>query len=151
MACYVFYIVLYDLSIGVVKLGVYIAVATLKGYEIPSRMRELIERSGSEANVLVTDTWVSMGQEAEAQKKMADFKGYQITPELAEKGQAKSDWRFMHCLPRHPEEVSDEVFYNPQRSLVFPEAVNRLWAAIAIWRLLWSIRVRSCESQAMRA
>ena len=37
--------------------------------------------------------------------------------------------KFMHCLPRHPEEVADEVFYSP-RSLVFPEAENRLWAAV---------------------
>lgn len=36
----------------------------------------------------------------------------------------------MHCLPRHPEEVTDEVFYSP-KSLVFAEAENRLWAAIS--------------------
>lgn len=127
------------------------AVATPKGYEIPSAMRDLIKNSGSDArmkgkfeesnvpeeavkdaDLLVTDTWVSMGQEAETQKKLVDFQGYQITTKLAERGQAKPGWKFMHCLPRHSEEVSDEVFYNPQRSLVFPEAENRLWATIAI-------------------
>ena len=143
--------VLYDLSIGAAKLGVHVAVAHPKGYEVPSRMIELIKQAGSDARIkgnfsttnapeeaiqdadlLVTDTWVSMGQEAEAKKRMADFAGYQITSELAEKGGAKPDWKFMHCLPRHPEEVADEVFYNPARSLVFPEAENRLWATIAI-------------------
>ena len=127
------------------------AVATPKGYEVPQRMADFIQESGSDAPVkgswtvsnipeevvrdadlLVTDTWVSMGQEAEAQRRVEAFKGFQITSELAERGQAKENWRFMHCLPRHPEEVSDEVFYNPQRSLVFQEAENRLWATIAI-------------------
>ena len=90
------------------------------------------EEAIQDADVLVTDTWVSMGFEQEAQKRMAAFEGYQITSELAERGKAKPGWKFMHCLPRHREEVSDEVFYNPARSLVFQEAENRLWAAVAI-------------------
>jgi ornithine carbamoyltransferase len=70
-----------------------------------------------------------MGQEEEAARRLKAFAGYQITSDLAKRGGAKSDWKFMHCLPRHPEEVADEVFYS-SRSLVFPEAENRLWAAI---------------------
>ena len=140
--------VLYDLAIGCVKMGVDIAVATPKGYEIPASMRQLItssaegvespgklsettvpEEAVKDADILVTDTWVSMGQEAEAKKRIQDFAGFQITSEMAKKGGAKEGWKFMHCLPRHPEEVSDEVFYS-SRSLVFPEAENRLWAAV---------------------
>lgn len=71
-----------------------------------------------------------MGQEAEKVKRLRDFAGFQITRELAKRGGAKEGWKFMHCLPRHPEEVADEVFYS-NRSLVFPEAENRLWAAIS--------------------
>ena len=142
--------VLYDLAIAAAKLGVHIAVATPKGYEIPSPMDDLIKqaaqdsKSGSQfsktnvpeeaiknADILVTDTWVSMGQEQEKAKRLKDFAGFQITSELAKRGGAKPEWKFMHCLPRHPEEVNDEVFYSP-RSLVFPEAENRLWAAIAV-------------------
>ena len=142
---------MYDLAIGATKLGVDISVATPKGYEIPTRMKDIIQNSGAdapargklgtsnvpedmikEADVLVTDTWVSMGFEEESKKRKAEFAGYQITSELAERGGAKPGWKFMHCLPRHAEEVSDEVFYNPARSLVFPEAENRLWAAIAV-------------------
>lgn len=44
------------------------------------------------------------GQEAEAKKKIKAFEGFQITNALAERGGAKPGWRFMHCLPRHPEE-----------------------------------------------
>ncbi len=143
--------VLFDLAIGASKLGVDLAVATPQGFEIPKSMRDLIQKSGSDAriqgklsesrspehavrdaDVLVTDTWISMGQEAEAQKRKDSFKGFQITSALAERGHAKPGWKFMHCLPRHKEEVSDEVFYNPARSLVFPEAENRLWAALAV-------------------
>ncbi|KAI9828572.1 MAG: hypothetical protein M1819_006564 [Sarea resinae] len=141
--------VLFDLAIGAAKLGIDISVATPKGYEIPSHMREIIqgasvgvedggklfettvpEEAIKDADVLVTDTWVSMGQEEEKAKRLRDFAGFQVTPELARRGGAKQDWKFMHCLPRHPDEVSDEVFYSP-KSLVFPEAENRLWAAIA--------------------
>lgn len=141
--------VLFDLAIGAAKLGVNIAVATPKGYEIPHAMRTLIGQAAAnagsaskvletnvpeeairDADILVTDTWVSMGQEDEKAKRLKQFEGFQITPELAQRGGAKAGWKFMHCLPRHQEEVSDNVFYSP-RSLVFPEAENRLWASIS--------------------
>lgn len=141
--------VLFDMAIAAAKMGVDLAVATPKGYEIPQTMLDIIKQAGAgvsspgklmqtnvpeeavkDADVLVTDTWVSMGQEEETVKRMKAFEGFQITPELAQRGGAKRDWKFMHCLPRHPEEVSDEVFYS-RRSLVFPEAENRLWAAIS--------------------
>ncbi|KAL1996998.1 hypothetical protein VTN49DRAFT_7863 [Thermomyces lanuginosus] len=141
--------VLFDTAIAAAKMGVDLAVATPRGYEIPPHMLEIIKRAREgvaspgqlfqtnvpeeavkDADILVTDTWVSMGQEAQAVEKMKAFDGFQITPDLAKRGGAKPHWKFMHCLPRHPEEVSDEVFYS-NRSLVFPQAENRLYAAIA--------------------
>lgn len=65
-----------------------------------------------------------MGQEAEKAQRLKDFAGYQVTMDLAKRGGANPDWKFMHCLPRKSEEVDDEVFYS-DRSLVFPEAENR--------------------------
>jgi ornithine carbamoyltransferase len=142
--------VLFDLAIGAAKLGVDVAVASPVGYGIPSSMKQVIEsaRQSSphksatlaettipeeaikDADILVTDTWVSMGQEAETKKRLQDFAGYQITNELARRGGAKPGWRFMHCLPRHPDEVDDRVFYG-DRSLVFQEGENRLWAMVS--------------------
>ena len=141
--------VLYDLAIGATKLGVDLAVATPRGYGIPQEMKQTIQQAGEgvesvgtlsesnvpeeavkDADIVVTDTWVSMGQEEEKARRLRDFKGFQVTTELIQRGGAKPGWKFMHCLPRHPEEVSDEVFYGP-RSLVFQEAENRLWAAVA--------------------
>lgn len=87
------------------------------------------EEAVKDADIVVTDTWVSMGQEAEQARRLRDFGGFQVTSELVARGGAKKDWRFMHCLPRHAEEVADEVFYGP-RSLVFKEAENRLYAAM---------------------
>jgi len=140
--------VLFDLAIGCVKMGVDISVASPRGYGIPASMRTVIssaaagvsspgrltetyvpEEAVKDADILVTDTWISMGQEAETKKRLEAFSGYQITNQLAERGGARPGWKFMHCLPRHPEEVADEVFYGPQ-SLVFQEAENRLWAAV---------------------
>lgn len=141
--------VLFDLAIGAAKLGVDLSVATPKGYEIPKAMKEVIAHAAStspkagrlfetnvpeeaikDADILVTDTWVSMGQEEESARRIKDFTGFQITSDLATRGGAKDTWSFMHCLPRHQEEVSDEVFYGP-RSVVFREGENRLWAAIS--------------------
>ncbi|KAH0543845.1 hypothetical protein FGG08_001884 [Glutinoglossum americanum] len=139
--------VLFDLAIGAIKLGMDVSVASPKGHEIPKPMLEVIgqardgvkdagrlfetrvpEEALKGADVVFTDTWISMGQEAEKAERLRAFKGFQVTPELVERGGAKKDWKFMHCLPRH-QEVNDEVFYSP-RSLVFQEAENRLWAAI---------------------
>jgi ornithine carbamoyltransferase len=101
------------------------------GVSSPGELTEthVPEEAIKDANILVTDTWVSMGQEEEYAARIKAFAGYQITNELAKRSGAKDGWKFMHCLPRHQEEVADEVFYGP-RSLVFPEAENRLWAAI---------------------
>lgn len=141
--------VLFDLAIACLKLGVHISVASPAGYTISPSMLSIIQSSAEgvsspgkltqtsvpeeaikDADILVTDTWVSMGQEEESAKRLKAFAGYQITNELAKRGGAKEGWKFMHCLPRHAEEVADEVFYSP-RSLVFPEAENRLYSAIA--------------------
>lgn len=142
--------VLYDLAIGAAKLGIDVAVATPSDYRIPSSVREIIQQAGegltsvgqltettipeealNNADLVVTDTWISMGQEEEKARRLKAFEGFQVTSDLVKKGGAKPGWKFMHCLPRHQEEVSDEVFYSP-RSLVFQEAENRLWAAIAV-------------------
>ena len=61
------------------------------------------------ADVVVTDTWISMGQEAEKAERLKDFEGYQVTEKLCKEGGANPNWKFMHCLPRKQEEVDDEV------------------------------------------
>ena len=70
-----------------------------------------------------------MGQEAEYAKRLEEFKGYEVNKELMAK--ANPGAVFLHCLPRHPEEVTDEVFYS-EASLVFPEAENRMWTVMAV-------------------
>lgn len=71
------------------------------------------------ADYIVTDTWyvlhhyshhrISMGDEAQKDQRLRDFAGFQVTETLASQGGAKPDWKFLHCLPRKAEEVSDEV------------------------------------------
>jgi len=63
-----------------------------------------------DADVVVTDTWISMGQEAEKEERLQAFKGYQVTEALCREGGANADWKFLHCLPRKEHEVDDEVF-----------------------------------------
>lgn len=137
-----------DLAIGAQMLGINMTVCTPQGYGLTSTMQAMIadaaktvSRPGSltenadplaavkDADIIVSDTWVNMGQEVETKERMKAFTGFQVTNEMAEKGGARKDWKFMHCLPRHSYEVSDEVFYGP-RSLVFPEAENRVWTAM---------------------
>lgn len=82
------------------------------------------------ADVVYTDVWASMGQEAEAAKRKVDFAGYQITPEMLSR--AASNAIVMHCLPAHRgEEISEAVLESPQ-SVVFDEAENRLHVQKAI-------------------
>lgn len=87
------------------------------------------------ADVIITDTWVSMGQESEKAERVATFGEYRVTGELM--AQAKSDAIFMHCLPAYREyEVAPEVIDGPQ-SVVWDEAENRIHAqkALMVWLL----------------
>jgi len=139
--------VLHDLGLGAAKMGMHVRVATPAGYEPDVRIMGITERLCAEnggslykttvaddavtgADVVVTDTWVSMGQEDEYQKRVADFDGYQVNSALMAK--ANDGAVFLHCLPRHQEEVADEVFYNPDQSLVWGEAENRMWTVMAV-------------------
>lgn len=83
-----------------------------------------------DTDVIATDTWVSMGVEAEKEKRIKDFQGYTIDQAVMEK--AKPDVIFLHCLPAYyGYEVTKEVAHGPQ-SVIFDEAENRLWAQAAI-------------------
>lgn len=138
--------VLHDLALACVKQGISVSAATPVEYPVSEEIVDLVSRNSengaeltlttdpleaaSEADALVTDTWVSMGQESEKKLRLKQFDGFQISSSLASRAGAKPHWKFMHCLPRKPEEVTDEVFYS-DRSLVFDEAENRLYSAIA--------------------
>ena len=89
-----------------------------------------VEGSTKNADVIATDTWVSMGDEAQKQQRLRDFKGYTVNDKLMK--QAKSDAIFLHCLPAYYDyEVTKKVAHGPQ-SVIFDEAENRMWAQIAI-------------------
>ncbi|ADE53187.1 ornithine carbamoyltransferase [Coraliomargarita akajimensis] len=86
--------------------------------------------AAKDADILYTDVWVSMGDEAQAAERKAKMMPYQVTSELM--ALAKQDAVFMHCLPAHAgEEVTQEVLDSPQ-SIIFDEAENRLHAQKAI-------------------
>ena len=88
------------------------------------------EEAIADADVIYTDTWVSMGQEEEKAKRIKDFEGYEITSEMMKL--AKKDAIFMHCLPVYRGfEASAEVVDGPQ-SVIFDEAENRLHAQKAV-------------------
>lgn len=83
------------------------------------------------ADIIVTDTWISMGQ-LHAETKLAAMMPFQVTAELM--ATAKPDAKFLHCLPAHRgEEVTPEVIDGPQ-SLIWPEAENRLHAQKSVLR-----------------
>ncbi|GAA1991483.1 ornithine carbamoyltransferase [Isoptericola halotolerans] len=86
------------------------------------------------ADVVVTDTWVSMGDEESAAQRVTDLLPYQVTPDLM--AEAKDDAIFLHCLPAYRgKEVAAEVIDGP-RSVVWDEAENRLHAQKAILTFL---------------
>lgn len=87
-----------------------------------------------DADVVYTDVWVSMGQEAEREQRMRRFQGYQVNGALIEK--ARRDVIVMHCLPAHRgEEITADVIDGP-RSVVIDEAENRLHVQKAIMEIL---------------
>ncbi|ROL59854.1 ornithine carbamoyltransferase [Bacteroidetes/Chlorobi group bacterium ChocPot_Mid] len=139
--------VAHSLMNGGARLGVHVVVSTPAGYE-PNLVafkeaEEAAKLTGAKieyikdpfeavknADVVYTDTWASMGQEAEAEKRRRIFKDYQVNEKLMAK--AKKDAIFMHCLPAHRnEEVTDAVIDSKQ-SVVFQEAENRLHVQKAI-------------------
>ena len=122
-----------------------VRVGTPKGYEPEAEFVEMARAAGSQvtltndateavagADIVVTDTWVSMGQD-HAHNKLAAMAPFQVNDALM--AGAKTDARFLHCLPAHVgEEVSESVFEGPQ-SVVFDEAENRIHAQKS--GLLW--------------
>jgi ornithine carbamoyltransferase len=129
------------------QLGANVWIATPPGYEPDSQAvawaKERCDATGASctithdpnlaalgADVVYTDVWASMGQEAEAAARRNTFQPYQVDARLF--AQAKPDAIFMHCLPAHRgDEVTDEVIDSP-RSFVFQQAENRLHAQKAI-------------------
>lgn len=87
-----------------------------------------------DADVIYTDTWVSMGKEKEAVTRRNHFKGFQVNDELM--SHAKKDALVMHCLPAHRgEEITDDVI-DGQHSIVYDQAENRLHVQKALLKLL---------------
>jgi ornithine carbamoyltransferase len=136
-----------SLMFAAARFGVHIAIGSPAGYQPTSEVAEWTRTEGRKtgstliitadpaeavagADVVYTDTWASMGQEAEAYARKAVFRPYQVNGDLF--GKAKADALFMHCLPAHRgEEVTDEVI-DSKHSVVFDEAENRLHAQKAI-------------------
>jgi len=137
---------------GAMKAGMNISLACPEGYEpdkdIIDRYKGLLNRQNLErielvrdpaaaatgANVIYTDVWASMGQEAEAAKRAKEFKRYQVNSKLI--ALARPDVLVMHCLPAHRgEEITDEVIEG-SHSVVFDQAENRLHVQKALLDLL---------------
>lgn len=127
-----------SLAFACAKLDMQFVAASPKGYELDAETIQTANqiRSGStqqicspaeavkDANVIYTDTWVSMGQEAEKAQRIKDFQGYQVNDSLM--AAAPRTAIVMHCLPAYRGyEITDEVCESPQ-SVIFDEAENRL-------------------------
>lgn len=132
------------------KLGIQFHIASPKGYELTSdfisKVKQMADRddilrlyqapkeAAENANILYTDTWVSMGQEAEAEIRKHAFKDFQINSDLLRV--TKDDVKVMHCLPAHRgEEITDAVIDGPH-SIVYDQAENRLHLEKALLKLL---------------
>ncbi|MBI4268149.1 MAG: ornithine carbamoyltransferase [Chloroflexi bacterium] len=139
--------VAHSLMLAATLSGMDFRIASPSGYEVQETIlfsaRDNATASGAEifcteeprlavrgADVVYTDVWTSMGQEAESEKRRRAFAGYQVDARLL--AMAKEDAIFMHPLPAHRgDEVSDDVLDSPQ-SVVFDQAENRLHAQKAL-------------------
>lgn len=144
--------VTHSLIFGATKLGMDFALGAPAGYSLRPDVLALAEQFAAEsgsrisistdpraaiqgADVVYTDTWTSMGQEAEAEERRKVFPPYQVNTALL--AYARPDAIVMHCLPAHRgDEITDEVADGPQ-SVIFDQAENRMHAqkAILIWVL----------------
>lgn len=133
--------------VGAAIMGMDVSIASPEGYmpdqDVVDLTKKLAAQSGSKvvvttepkeavegADVVCTDVWASMGQEAEQAERVLKFAGFQVNEELMEG--AQEDYLFLHCLPAHRgEEVSAGVIDGPH-SIIFDEAENRLHAQKAI-------------------
>ena len=136
-----------SVALACAHFGVSFSIATPEGYEMQRPVREqaydIAGRNGSvlemrtrpqlavaDADVVYTDTWVSMGQEAEAAERAGEFGAYQVNGELLKN--ANPNAIVMHCLPAHRgDEITDAVMDGAQ-SRVFQQAENRMHAQKAI-------------------
>lgn len=128
-------------------LGFNVRVTTPQGYEPQPAFVEMARAGGASvtltqdaaaaadgADILVTDTWISMGQ-AHADDKLAAMAPYQVNAALM--ARAKPDARFLHCLPAHLGEEVDAAVFEGAQSVVFEEAENRIHAQKSV--LLWCL------------
>jgi ornithine carbamoyltransferase len=129
------------------KLGAHFTIASPEGYDLNPKAVAIAEdfarESGTKiiqlrdpheavkgAQVIYTDTWVSMGQEEESEKRLKIFPPYQVNAQLV--AEADKDVIVLHCLPAHRgQELTDEVADGPH-SVIFPQAHNRMHAQKAI-------------------
>ena len=145
----------HSLMFGAPKVGMHMAVATPGGYApdpyvVAQAQNDAsaagtkmiittsIEEAVRDADVVATDVWASMGQEAEAEKRQKDFAGWIVDDRVMQMAKEKSI--FMHCLPAHRgEEVASSVIDSP-RSVIYDEAENRLHVQKAILYVLMKDR-----------
>lgn len=134
-------------ALGCALTDIDLTIATPDGYEVDDAVLERARELGgdptvttdpveaaTDADVIYTDVWISMGQEDERDVRMNDFEGFQVNADLLEYAPEAS---VMHCLPAHRgEEVTDDVIEG-ERSIVFDQAENRLHAqkALLSWLL----------------
>jgi ornithine carbamoyltransferase len=132
------------------KLGMKMVIASPAGYELDADTIEKANQISADsirqtndpgpvvldADIIYTDTWVSMGQEDEKQKRQADFAGFQVNAELVKS--APANVKIMHCLPANRGlEITDEVIESPN-SIMFDQAENRLHFQRALLKKLLS-------------
>ena len=131
-----------SLIVGGIKMGMEVSVACPDGYRPDEQLMQWASEKGKftvtdnvleaakGADVLYTDVWASMGQEAEAEERKRIFKGYQINAEVMQVANDKA--MVLHCLPAHrEEEITAEVF-EAHADEIFDEAENRLHAQKAV-------------------
>lgn len=132
-----------SLIVGGLKVGMEVSIACPKDYQPAAEVLEFAKGYGDkfsmtdvpleaakDADVLFTDVWTSMGEEAETEKRKIAFKGYQINDDIM--SVAKADAMVQHCLPAHREEEITEKVFEAHANEIFEEAENRLHAQKAV-------------------